>query len=257
MAEYEYLRVEREGRVSLVTLNRPEQRNPLGGAMVRELVGALRDGDADEGVGAFLLTGAGRSFSAGADLQEFSTLLAAPATAHWDDGEVWAELMTSIPRLGKPVVAAVNGHAMAGGCGVVALCDVALAAEGAVFGLPEINIGLFPLFILPALLRAVGPRHARDLALTGRTIGAVEAREMGLVTRVVAPDQLMDEARALAQSLAAKKPGTMRRGRHALETMLDLEYDAGIDFARAIRGAFLGSSELRAGIDEFLASRRT
>lgn len=250
------LQVRHEGRVSVITFNRPEQRNPLSTALVRALAAVLRQGDADDGVGAFVLTGAGRSFSAGADLQEFSQLLAEPAPVHWDDGAAWAGLMTLIPQLSKPIVAAVNGHALAGACGLVALCDVALAAESAVFGLPEINIGLFPLFILPALLRTIGRRHTLDLALSGRTIGAAEASEMGLVTRVVTAEQLMAETMALAAELAAKQPGAMRMGRHALNVMAEMEYGEAITFARAIRGAFFGGAELRAGIDGFLAARR-
>lgn len=256
MATDRLVQVRREGRVSLITLHRPEQRNPLSTAMVRELSMALRDGDADDAIGAFVLTGAGRSFSAGADLQEFSALLAEPSPVHWDDGAAWAELMTLLPRLAKPLVAAVNGHALAGACGLVALCDVALAADGAVFGLPEINIGLFPLFIVPALLRTIGRRHTLDLALSGRTIGAEEARQMGLITRVVGAEHLLEEAMVVAGDLAAKKAGAMRMGRHALNVMAEMEYGEAIDFARAIRGAFFGSAELRAGIDGFLAARQ-
>ena len=250
------LEIRLEGRASVITFNRPEQRNPLSTALVRALAASLRHGDADNGIGAFLLTGAGRSFSAGADLHEFSQLLAQPSQVHWDDGAAWADLMTLIPALSKPIVAAVNGHAMAGACGLVALCDVALAADTAVFGLPEINIGLFPLFILPALLRTIGWRHTVDLALSGRTIGAEEAATMGLITRVVPAEQLMAEALIVAEKLANKKPGAMRMGRHALNVMAEMEYGEAIAFARAIRGAFFGSDELRAGIDGFLAARR-
>ena len=254
--ESSLLEVRRAGRVSIITLNRPEQRNPLSTALLRDLATVLREGDVDDGIGAFVLTGAGRSFSAGADLQEFSALLSEPAPVHWDDGAVWADLMTLMPQLAKPIVAAVNGHALAGACGLVALCDMALAAEDAVFGLPEINIGLFPLFIMPALLRTIGRRHTLDLALSGRTIGADEAARMGLVTRVVAAEQLMPEAMALAGDLAAKKSGAMRMGRHALNVMAEMQYGEAIHFARAIRGAFFGSAELRAGIDGFLTARQ-
>src|SRR5260370_19218782 len=213
--ESSLLEVRRAGRVSIITLNRPEQRNPLSTALLRDLAMALREGDVDDGIGAFVLTGAGRSFSAGADLQEFSALLAEPSPVHWDDGAVWADLMTLMPQLAKPIIAAVNGHALAGACGLVALCDMALAADDAVFGLPEINIGLFPLFIMPALLRTIGRRHTLDLALSGRTIGADEAARMGLVTRVVVAEQLMPEAMALAGDLAATKSGASRLRRHA------------------------------------------
>jgi enoyl-CoA hydratase/carnithine racemase len=239
-------------RVATVTLNNPRKRNPLGTPLILELTRALRECDANDDVGAVVLTGAGQSFSAGADLQELSDSLAAGSVEHWISGGPWAELVRLVPVMGKPVVASVRGHALAGGCGLVALCDMAIAAAGASFGTPEINIGLFPLFIFPALIRAVGRRHALDLCLTGRTIDAQEALRMGLVTRVVADHELEKAALSLAAELAGKPPQSMRLGKQAFYRMAELDYESAVDFARCIRGAFLGGEELRQGTERFL-----
>jgi len=239
-------------RVATVTLNNPSKRNPLSTPLIAELAEALRTCDANDGVGAVVLTGAGESFSAGADLQEFSNSLAAGSVEHWVSGGPWAELVRLVPAMGKPVVASVRGHALAGGCGLVALCDMAIAADNTSFGTPEINIGLFPLFIFPALIRAIGRRNALDLCLTGRSIDAHEAQQMGLVTRVVREAELERATLALATELASKPPQSMRLGKHAFYRMAELDYEGAVDFARSIRGAFLGGVELRQGTARFL-----
>jgi methylglutaconyl-CoA hydratase len=244
--------VTRSGRVATVALNQPERRNPLSTAMVVDLTEALRECDGDESVGCVVLTGAGASFSAGADLQEFNASLDAGSVEHWSSGEAWAELFRLVPAMAKPVVAKVRGHALAGGCGLVALCDLAVAADTADFGTPEIDIGLFPLFIFPALIRAIGRRNAMALCLSGRRIDAEEAQRMGLVNAIVTEAQLDAFVADLATGLAAKPPHAMQMGKHAFYRMAELDYDAGIDFARAMRGAFLGGDELRQGTERFL-----
>jgi len=242
----------RAGRVATITLNQPQRRNPLSTAMVTEIADALRECDADDQLGAVVLTGAGGNFSAGADLQEFNASLDAGSVEHWTSGEAWADLFRLVPHMAKPVVAKVRGHALAGGCGLVALCDLAVAADDAVFGTPEIDIGLFPLFIFPALIRAIGRRKAMTMALTGHQVDAAEAEAMGLV-KVVVPEADLDKfVQDLAEGLAAKPPHAMAMGKHAFYRMAELDYDAGIDFARALRGAFLGSEELRQGTQRFL-----
>src|SRR5579864_2102804 len=127
------------GQIATITLNNPRKRNPLGTPLIVELTRALLQCDGDAEVGAVILTGAGESFSAGADLQEFSDSLAAGSVEHWMSGAPWAELVRLVPTMGKPVIASVRGHALAGGCGLVAVCDMAIAATNASFGTPEIN----------------------------------------------------------------------------------------------------------------------
>jgi methylglutaconyl-CoA hydratase len=244
------------GKVATVTLNNPRKRNPLSSEVVVALAAAFRKADADERVGAVVLTGAGESFCAGADLQEFLDSVDQSSVEHWARGDAWDDLFRLVPSMAKPVVASVRGHALAGGCGLVALCDMAIASENTTFGTPEINIGLFPLFIFPALIRAIGQRHALDLCLTGRSIGAQDAFAMGLVSRVVPDGELGAATRSLAEELAAKPPAAMRLGKHAFYRMAELDYGAGIDFARSIRGAFLGGEELRQGTSRFLKKQK-
>ncbi|HLG70651.1 MAG TPA: enoyl-CoA hydratase/isomerase family protein [Chloroflexota bacterium] len=246
----------RDGKVATLTLNNPRKRNPLSTAVVVELTKLLRECDADERIGCVILTGAGESFCAGADLQEFLDSIDAGSVEHWASGEPWGDLFRLVPSMAKPVVASVRGHALAGGCGLVALCDLAVAAEDATFGTPEINIGLFPLFIFPALIRAVGRRNAMALCLSGRSIDAAEAQRMGLVNTVVPLSELEQFTVDLANGLAEKPPRAMRLGKHAFYRMAELDYDSGIDFARSIRGAFLGGDELREGTKRFLKKQK-
>jgi enoyl-CoA hydratase/carnithine racemase len=245
------------GRIATVTLNNPRKRNPLSTPVVVELVRLLRECDANAKVGCVVLTGAGESFCAGADLQEFLDSIDAGSVEHWTASEPWAVLFRLVPAMAKPVVASVQGHALAGGCGLVALCDLAVAADNATFGTPEINIGLFPLFIFPALIRAVGRRNAMALCLTGRSIDAAEAKQMGLVN-VVVPLADLDRVTAdVANGLADKPPQAMRLGKHAFYRMSEMDYDSAIDFARSIRGAFLGGEELRKGTSRFLKKAKS
>jgi enoyl-CoA hydratase/carnithine racemase len=241
--------------VAWLVLDSPERRNALGTDTVIDLTLALRAADALEDVGAIVLTGRGEVFSAGADLKEFQASLQDDATRHWQTGEPWFELFSLVPSLSKPVIAAVNGPALAGGCGLVAVCDLAIAAERATFATPEVNIGLFPLFILPALIRAVGRRQALSLAMTGRTIGAAEAERIGLVNLVAADDSFDAAARDYSEKLAAKMPFTMGLGKHVFSRIAEVDYTTGLEFARAVRGAFLASDDLRRGTATFFARR--
>lgn len=250
------IRREREGGVVTLTFSQPERRNALDYPAVAELVAALREAEADPGVGAVVVTGEGSAFSAGGDISRFREELGADARAHWASGEGWAELFTLLPRLAVPVVAAVNGHALAGGCGLVALCDLAIAAETATFGMTEVRIGLFPIVVLPAVRRVIGERATRELALTGRIIDAAEAARIGLVNRVVPTDALAKEAAALASSLAANPRAVVALGKRLLAETGELPYERAVDHARAMRGVFLATGELAEGVDAFLEKRR-
>ena len=190
------VRVDRDGGVAEIVLARPDRRNALDYAAVLELVAALHEVEADDSVGAVLLRGDGRSFCAGGDLSEFRDGLSSTAYDFHRGGEGWAELMLMIPSMRTPVVVAPHGHALAGGCGIVAAADVAIAAEGTVFATSEITIGLFPIIVYPTLATAIGARAAREMALTGRRLDAAEALRVGLVHRVVDADQHLAVARA-------------------------------------------------------------
>lgn len=242
--------------IARIVISFPERRNPIGTETAARLTARLLEAEADPQARVIILTGAGNSFSSGGDLREFLSTTTAAPTEHWQSGEPWAALYRTLARLSKPIVCRVMGPALAGGCGIVASCDFAIASESATFGTPEAKIGLFPLFILPSLVRAVGRRHALDMALTGRTITAKEAAEMGLINRVVPDADLDTEVDKLAQQLATIGPITMSMGKRAFNEIAELDFDHGIEAARAMRVAFMGSPELQAGIAKFLSKSR-
>jgi methylglutaconyl-CoA hydratase len=250
------LRRARDGAVETITFAQPDRRNALDYPTVAELLGALREADADPEVRAVVLTGEGSAFSAGGNIRQFREELAADAHQHWATGDGWAELFTMLPRLSVPVIAAVNGHALAGGCGLVALCDLAIAAETATFGMTEVRIGLFPIVVLPALRRVIGERATRELALTGRTIDAAEAARIGLVNRVVPAEALAKESADLAAGLAANPRAVVALGKRLLAETGELPYERAVDYARAMRGVFLATDELAEGVEAFLEKRR-
>jgi methylglutaconyl-CoA hydratase len=242
----------RDGSRLTLTISRPEHRNPLGTTTAGELAAALKEADADHEVRVIVLTGAGQAFSSGGDLREFVATASQTADAHWSSGAVWADLFHTLMGLSKPTVCQVRGPAMAGGCGLVAACDFAIAADDATFAVPEAKVGLFPLFIMPALLRAVGRRQALSLALTARTIKADEAVKIGLLTTAVPGDQLDDEVNKLVAQLASVGPLTMAMGKRAFQQLAEMELNVAIEAARDLRVPFMSSPELKAGIEAFL-----
>ncbi|MDE0128959.1 MAG: enoyl-CoA hydratase-related protein [Gammaproteobacteria bacterium] len=240
-----------------IVISRPEKRNPLGSSTARALVDALKRADQDNDIRVIVLTGAGDAFSAGGNLQEFVELFEGSASEIWEDGATWHDLYGCIRKLGKPVIARVDGPAIAGGCGLVCCCDFVIASERAIFGLPEITIGLFALFILPPLLDRVGRAQARKLTLTGRRLTAREALEAGIVDEVAPIDSLDDTVERLAGSLSKIAPATMRKAKHSFRVISDNGFDAGLELARGLRGAFMGSRELHAGIRKFFEGKRS
>jgi methylglutaconyl-CoA hydratase len=245
-----------EARLARITLNAPEQRNALTYTMVHELIAALRRAEEDHTVRAVLLAAAGDNFSAGGNLREFAAEIDDPAIRHWESGASWEELFSLIPQMKKPVVGAVQGYALAGGCGLVALCDLAVAAEDAQLGLTEIRIGLFPLLVLPALLRAVGQKKALELALTGTIIDAREALAIGLVNRVVPAAELAAQALTLAVELTEKSPQAVQLGKRLFWDTAGMTYTQAISFARSLRVNYMLSEDLREGINAFLEKRK-
>lgn len=245
-----------EDRIAGITLNDPDQRNALTYAMVSELIAALRQAESDDSVRVVLLAAAGKHFSAGGNLREFAAEIDQPAFYHWESGALWEELFSLIPQMTKPVVAAVRGYALAGGTGLAALCDLTLASAEAKFGLTEINIGLFPLIVLPAVRRAVGEKKALELALTGAIIEAGEAASMGLVNRVVPETELDEAALALARDLAAKSPQALHLGKRLFWDTAGMTYEQALSHGRSIRVNYMLSEDLREGIAAFKEKRK-
>ena len=200
MAEYETIIVEQRGRVGWITLNRPQALNALNAQVSEEVAAAASAFDADDSVGAIVVTGSEKAFAAGADIKEMESKTAAEMldTDHFGAWSAFAAVRT-------PVIAAVSGYALGGGCELAMMCDIILAADNATFGQPEINLGVIPgMGGTQRLIRAVGFYKAAEMILSGRLIKADEAERIGLVSRVVPASELLDETSKLAETIAEK-----------------------------------------------------
>ncbi|HZT28506.1 MAG TPA: enoyl-CoA hydratase-related protein [Bryobacteraceae bacterium] len=240
---------EREGRLLRLTLNRPEKRNALNLELCQALADACDAADADPGVGAILLEANGKSFCSGMDLKEVLGVdSAAINTAH-------ERLFSVGVRLNKPLVAAVQGAALAGGTGLVAACHVVVAAEDAQFGLTEVRIGLWPFVVLRGVIQAVGERRALEWSLTGRICGAREAAECGLVHQVVPRGELQAHARQVAAALAASSPAVLRSGLTSFRLIRGLSWEQAGRVCRSLRDENFETPDCQEGIRAFLEKR--
>jgi enoyl-CoA hydratase/carnithine racemase len=254
---YSEILYETRGPVARITLNRPERRNPLGPTTIGELLHALELAKADEAVRVVVLTGAGKVFSAGGDLSTMGsggTPLQATSGSTTRPG-TFVDLNLALTRLGKPSIAMVNGHALAGGLGLVVACDVAIAADDAQLGTPEINVGLWPMMIMATIFRNVPRKRGLELIMTGDKITAAEAAAMGLITRAVPKEQLEAEVEALAAKLAAKSPAVMRLGLTAFYDVQDMALEPALLHLQAQLVAVLATEDAREGLTAFLEKR--
>ena len=249
------LLVERDGAVLTITINRPKVLNALNAATLDELGRALDAVVADPEVRAVILTGAGdKAFVAGADINELAVQTPVGGREHARRGQA---LLDRLERLGKPVIAAVNGFALGGGCELAMACTLRLAADTARLGQPEINLGLIPGYAgSQRLPRLVGRGRALDLLLTGRQVQAAEALEMGLVNRVVPAADLMDEARSLAGALASKAPVAVRYILEAVAAGLEMPFAEAEDYEATLFGLVSTTEDMREGTKAFLEKRK-
>ncbi|HEY3358141.1 MAG TPA: enoyl-CoA hydratase-related protein [Polyangia bacterium] len=232
-----------------VTLNRPDKRNPLSPALLGEVAHALGRARDDAAVRVVILTGAGQAFSAGGDLAAMGQSQQNGLTSSFVD------LNLLIARLGKPVIAMVNGPALAGGFGLMLSCHLVVAADTAVFGTPEINVGLWPMTIMAVIFRNVGRKPGMELILTGEKIDAAAALRLGLVNRVVPAARLEAETLALAASLAAKSPAVMKLGLDAFAAAADLALEPALRHLEQQFFALLGTEDAKEGLTAFLQKR--
>jgi len=242
-----------EDGVAWLTLNRPAARNALSIALMSELEAAIAAVGADRAVRVVIIAGAGPAFCAGHDLRE---LRANPGRQAYE--AVFAQcsrLMTSIVRLPKPVIARVHGVATAAGCQLVASCDLAVAADDARFATPGVNIGLFCSTPMVALARAVGRKPAMEMLLTGEMIDAAQARQWGLVNRIVPAAELDAAAAAFARAIAAKSPLTLAIGKEAFYRQAELGLDAAYAYASEVMTTNMLARDAAEGIDAFLGKR--
>ncbi|MCS7012747.1 MAG: enoyl-CoA hydratase-related protein [Chloroherpetonaceae bacterium] len=250
---YTYLLLSKEEahKIALVTFNRPEALNAFNFKLMTELLDALETLDKDPSVHAIVLTGNEKAFAAGADIKEF----AARGTAQMlleNPLEKWQR----IEKLSKPLIAAVSGFALGGGCEIMLMCDMVIASETAKIGLPEINIGVIPgAGGTQRLTRIVGKFKAMELILTGRMIDAKEALELGLVTKVVPATEYLEEAKKLAREIAAKSPVAVRTAKEAIRAALS-GLEEGLAFERKSFYLLFDTEDKKEGMQAFLEKRK-
>ena len=251
MSDADLVRVERDGHVAVVLLNRPKQLNALSGELMSALVGALQELDDDREVRAIVLGGDDRAFAAGADIAE---LAAGTPISLYENRRI--DAWDSIRAVRTPLVAAVSGFCLGGGCELAMLCDLIVASESAKFGQPEINLGVLPgAGGTQRLTRAVGKAVAMDMILTGRMLSAREALSFGLVARVVAREAWLVEAKRVAAAIAAKSPISVRLAKEAVDEAFEAPLAVGVEFERRAFYLARASDDATEGLNAFIEKR--
>jgi enoyl-CoA hydratase len=249
---YASIIVERRGRVGLITLNRPDALNALNAALIGELVAALDDFGRDEGIGAVMLTGSAKAFAAGGDIKEmqphsFVSAYLTDVITPWD----------KVATFRKPLIAAVAGFALGGGCELAMMCDMILAADTAQFGQPEINLGILPgAGGTQRLAHAIGKAKTMDMVLTGRRIKADEAERAGLVARVLPADGFVEAALAIASEIAEKPLVAAMLAKEAVNQAFEMGLTDGLRFERRLFHAVFASEDQKIGMTAFLAKQK-
>ena len=245
--------VQREEPIAVVQLNRPDVLNALNEELMGELLEALRALDDDEAIRCIVITGNERAFAAGADIKEsFVTatpvsMLAQDFTTKWE----------GIRKIRKPIIAAVSGYALGGGCELAMTCDIIVASETAQFGQPEVNLGIIPgAGGTQRLTRTVGKYLAMEMILTGRRVKADEAKAMGLVAHVYPAASWLEDAKALARTIAEKPPIAIRLATEAIDVALNSPLDAGLEFERKAFYLLFGMEDKKEGVDAFVNKRK-
>ena len=248
---YETILVEQRGRVTLVTLNRPQALNALNGQVLADLNAAMAAFDADPGQGCAVVTGSAKAFAAGADIKEmssqgFADMYGANFFAGWEQ----------FARTRKPVIAAVAGYALGGGCELAMMCDFILAADTAKFGQPEIKLGVTPgMGGSQRLTHAVGKAKAMEMCLTGRMIDAEEAERAGLVARVIPADQLLDEAMKTAETIAGMAPLAVLANKEMVNAAFEMGLAQGVQYERRLFHGLFGTADQKEGMAAFVEKR--
>jgi enoyl-CoA hydratase len=249
---YTCILTETRGRVGLITLNRPQALNALNAILLTELIEALTAFDTDDGIGAMVITGSERAFAAGADIKEMAD---ASVTEMMAKGFV--ELFDGIRQIGKPVIAAVSGFALGGGCELALSCDMIVASETAKFGLPEVTLGVIPgAGGTQRLTHALGKALAMEVILNNRVLSASEAQQFGLVNRVVPMERLLDEALALAGEVAARAPVAVRHAKQAVNAAFESSLTDGLADERRLFYLLFATEDQKEGMKAFLEKRK-
>ena len=245
--------IENKGAVRWITINRPERRNAMNDAVCEAIMDGMNSATSDPSIRAVVLTGAGdRAFCAGADLS------AGSGSFKYDyskTGVPFVRLMKTARDLTLPLIARVNGHAMAGGMGMLGMCDMAIAADTAIFGMPEVKVGVFPMQIMAVLQRLIPNRKLYEMALTGEPISAPEALALGLLNYIVPPTELDKKLDWLLDRLLDKSPTSIRRGKYAMRQTEDLSFDNAAVFMEAQIGVLALTEDAAEGRAAFIEKR--
>ena len=248
---YDTILVEREGRVGTITLNRPQALNALNSQMMIDITSAAAAFDDDPAIGAIVITGSAKAFAAGADIKEMSRLTFADVF-NSDYFATWGKLAA----VRTPTIAAVAGHALGGGCELAMMCDLLIAADTAKFGQPEIKLGVLPgMGGSQRLTRAIGKAKAMDLILTGRTIDAAEAERSGLVSRVVPADDLLNETKAVANTIATMSLSATRMAKEAVNRAFESTLAEGLLYERRLFHSAFATDDQSESMAAFIEKR--
>ncbi|MGB2624827.1 MAG: enoyl-CoA hydratase-related protein [Candidatus Acidiferrum sp.] len=252
---FETLTLETSGELATLTINRPEKRNAISERMISEMQSAL---DAIESSHArvAILTGAGKCFCAGMDLEMLATIATQSAAENMEDSRRLAKMFRRIWSFSKPLIAAVNGAALAGGCGLATLCDFTIAVPEAKFGYTEVRIGFLPAIVSVFLTRQIGDKHARDLLLTGRLVEAAEAKALGLITEIVPREHLLERAHELADVLISASPVSLTRAKRLLTSAAAASVDADLERAILENARIRCTADFKEGLASFLEKRK-
>jgi methylglutaconyl-CoA hydratase len=252
---YSTLILDITGQIATITLNRPDKRNAMSAAMMAELQTALDEIEKSH-VRVGILTGAGKAFCAGMDLEMLAQIAQQSPAENQEDSRRMAKMFRRIWSFPRPLIAAVNGAALAGGCGIATLCDFTLAVPEAKFGYTEVKIGFLPAIVSVFLTRQIGEKKARDLLLTGRALEAAEAKEFGLVNEVVPPENLVARSKELAEVLIAASPGSLSRAKRLMTSSAAPSVDHDLERAILENARIRCTPDFKEGLASFLEKRK-
>jgi methylglutaconyl-CoA hydratase len=255
MARFQFILVQSASGVTTITLNRPEKRNALSPMLIEELTEAFREAESSD-CGVVILTGAGSAFCAGLDFDYLESLHAGTLAEHRSDSEKMAHVLRKLYEFPKPVIAAVNGSAIAGGMCLATIPDFTLATPESKLGLNEVRVGFVPAIAASFLLRQVGEKRTRELLLTGKLLKAQEALQLGLVSQVVAAEELMQTAHALAQTLLLNSPQAMQSVKRLLARHARRRLDEELEDAIEVNAQQRSTVEFKEGVEAFLQHRK-
>lgn len=253
--DFKTVQYEESQGIATITLNRPEKRNAISYELIADLLAALKVAEKSE-TQVLILAANGKAFCAGMDLENLKQLIGRTNEQNLKDSETIAQLFRGIYDFPKPTIAAVNGAAIAGGTGLVTVCDFALAVPDASFGYTEVRIGFIPAVVSSFLMASIGEKRTRDLLLTGRIFSAEEAHQLGLVNEVVSPEELMKKARELAARLMENSPASVRATKRLLGNYTRERLDRQIPEAIRENAAIRQTADFKEGVSSFLEKRK-